>query len=346
MDDTTFALLERIAASGSVQTAAQAVGVSYRHAWGLLVAWEQRLGQPLATMERGRGTTLAPLGEALLAARRATLAATQPGLVRLGAAVAAALNLPTAGVPHLEVHASHDLALLRVRDLLAEQREVDMRLEIRGSLACLEALVRRQCDLAGFHATPDESLAALLNQASPRGRREPVVAIELFTREQGLMTRHDQEPACRSLEALVATRARFINRQRGSGTRQIFDRLLRRARIARSDVCGYGDEEFTHLAVAATVAGGGADVGFGIRAAAAQFGLAFVPLVVETYYLAHRAPRSGDQGIGRIARFVGSETFRALCAALPGYDASQSGRTLRVGPDAGLAARDAADATG
>lgn len=337
MDDGVFALLERVAEFGSLQSAARSVGVSYRHAWGLLAEWERRLGRSLVTMERGRGTRLAALGEALVAARRATLSAVQPELARLAGAVAAELNVPNAAVPRLTVHASHDLALLRIRDSLAERRELEMQLKVQGSLASLEALLRRRCDLAGFHTTPDEPLAALLDQALPRNRREAVFAIQLFTREQGLMMRRDPNSPYRSLQALVQTRARFINRQRGSGTRQLFDRLLHRAGLAESDVRGYGDEEFTHLAVAATVAGGGADVGFGIRAAAVQFGLAFVPLAVETYYLAYRGSDARDEGITRLARFVGSEAFRSLCAGLPGYDARESGHASRIGPSSGRA---------
>ena len=80
-----------------------------------------------------------------------------------------------------------------------------------------------------------------------------------------------------------------MNRQPGSGTRIAIERRLAREGIAAGDIAGWTTEEFTHAAVAATVAAGSAEAGFGIQAAAAQLGLAFVPLVDERYAFALQA---------------------------------------------------------
>src|SRR5262245_7657332 len=93
----------------------------------------------------------------------------------------------------------------------------------------------------------------------------------------------------RTLADLASGRARFLNRQPGSGRRLMFDHLLAAAGIPASRINGYQSEEFTHAAVAATIASGKADAGFGIEAAAWQQGLEFVPLAMERYYLAARA---------------------------------------------------------
>jgi putative molybdopterin biosynthesis protein len=76
---------------------------------------------------------------------------------------------------------------------------------------------------------------------------------------------------------------RMVNRQRGSGTRSMIDQLLAANGLRPESIDGYAHEEFTHEAIAATVAAGQADVGFGIEAAAARYDLGFVPVVWERY---------------------------------------------------------------
>lgn len=332
-DDALFALLEAIGESESLQAAARRAGVSYRHAWGLLNGWAAALGRPLAKLERGRGTRLTLLGSRLLAARRAAEARLGPELARIGAELSAGLGEPEDGVGRgLRIHASHDLALRRATERLAEAHAIEIELATHGSHDSLESLARRRCDLAGFHTAPDTPLDAVVGTAFPKGIPEPLVAYRLFQREQGLIVAAGHRARVRTLAELASSGARFINRQRGSGTRTLFDRLLRQAGLRPSDVHGYHDEEFTHLAVAATVAGGGADAGFGIRAAAAQFGLAFTPLAVETYYLACREARAREDPIPRLVAFLRGPEFQAICRALPGYDARDAGAAVRIAP--------------
>ncbi|NJN40245.1 MAG: hypothetical protein HC807_04465 [Gammaproteobacteria bacterium] len=231
----------------------------------------------------------------------------------------------------LTIHASHDLALIKARERLADAHELEIDLQIHGSRDCLDSLARRRCDLAGFHTAPDEALETVLRDLFPRGLPEPIQVYPLFRREQGLVTRHGQAPSVKTIAEIATSGARFINRQRGSGTRTLIDRLLSQAGVRPADVRGYQDEEFTHLAVAATVAGGGADAGLAIRAAAVQFGLAFTPLVIETYHLACRAARVRDEGIQRLLAFVQGAEMKSICAELPGYDASDASASRRIG---------------
>ncbi len=78
---------------------------------------------------------------------------------------------------------------------------------------------------------------------------------------------------------------RYVNRQRGAGTRVLLDYELARAGIDPDAIAGYGREEPTHLAVAAAIASGRADCGMGVLAAARAFGLDFVPVTSEPYDL-------------------------------------------------------------
>ena len=326
LDDSIFELLAGIQETGSLQKACRRARLSYRHAWGLLTASATALGKPLAELSRGRGSQLAPLGSALLAARARVESRLAPELTQIAHELAEALASPApATARRWRVFASHDLALLNAREALSQACGVELDLETHGSDDCLEALARRRCNIAGFHISGDESPATRLRDSLARAGDRPIRLVEFAKREQGLMLRAALATKIHTLADLARSGARFVNRQRGSGTRTLFDRLLKAEKLRAVDIRGYPDEEFTHLAVAATIAGGGADAGFGIRAAAVQFGLPFVPLERETYYLACREDRPDTGHISRLVAFLRSVEFKAVCAALLGYDATHSG---------------------
>ena len=94
---------------------------------------------------------------------------------------------------------------------------------------------------------------------------------------------------------------------------------------------GYRDEEFTHVAVAATIAGGKADAGYGIRAAAAQYDLDFIPLLSERYYLACRSEELSAPAISQLIELLAGEEFRRILAALPGYGTAITGTLYGAG---------------
>jgi molybdate-binding protein len=101
----------------------------------------------------------------------------------------------------------------------------------------------------------------------------------------------------------------MVNRQRGSGTRSMIDQLLAANGLRPESIAGYAHEEFTHEAIAATIAAGQADVGLGIEAAAARYDLGFVPVVWERYGFRHA--RGDGRQPGRR-----SSSWRA-CTATP-----------------------------
>ena len=89
----------------------------------------------------------------------------------------------------------------------------------------------------------------------------------------------------RTIRDLTRPEVRFINRQRGAGTRLLLDYLLKEDGLEPVQVQGYDREEYTHMAVAVNVLSGTADVGLGIMAAARALGLDFIPLTPERYDL-------------------------------------------------------------
>lgn len=322
-DPALPALLRAVERSGSLAAAAREVGFSYRHVWNLFLKWERSLGKPLARFERGRGARLTPLGAKLLELEQHARRRIAPQLAELARQLEAELTRPAER--RLRVHASHDLAVARLPELAARRR-LELDLEFHGSLDSLDALARGACDLAGFHVAEQLRSPDFERRLAPAEHRLLGVAV----REQGLMIAKGNPKRIRGLRDLERNDLRLVNRQRGSGTRLVFDQLLAQAGIARGHASGYPLEEFTHLAVASAVAGGIADVGFGIRAAAAELGLGFIALVSERYFLACRADRLASRDVETAVALLGGKAFRDLLATLPGYDGAIAGRVFEV----------------
>jgi len=282
-------LLAEVDASGKLTQAAERAGISYRHAWNLIAEWEAFFGEPLLVKERGRGSTLSPLGERLLWAGRRAQARLAPELANLAAEFERTLNTSPSRLERtLSMQASHDFAIVGARKLAAENG-LEVEVQFKGSFDALAALRRGECDLAGFHL-PDGALGEVMARRyaeglGPDGYR----MITFVTRIQGLMVRSGNPKMIAGIEDLCRPGVRMVNRQRGSGTRALLEFLISAEALDRARLRGYDDEALTHAAVAALVAGNQADVGFGVQAAAVDYRLGFVPVCRERYYLACRA---------------------------------------------------------
>jgi putative molybdopterin biosynthesis protein len=129
-----------------------------------------------------------------------------------------------------------------------------------------------------------------------------------------------------SLKDLARTDVRFVNRQRGAGTRVLLDYRLGQLGIDPAQVHGYAREEYTHLAVAAAVHSGVADCGLGIAAAAYALGLDFVPLEQERYDLAIPRAFYESELLAPLLAVIRSAEFHKAVMLLPGYDTARSGK--------------------
>lgn len=326
LDPRVLPLLRALARHASLRAGAAHCGLSYRAAWGLLRDCESRFGTPLALLERGRGAALAPAGEALL---RADEAAAQRLASARGLAVEIGGERRSRAVGTLRVAASHDIALAQLRDALPAAGALRLDVTFSGSLDALAAYARNEADLAGFHF----ALAPRAGGTRPfrhllDARRDRLVGFA--EREQGLILAAGNPHRVRTLADFAARRLRFVNRQPGSGTRVLFDALLAQAKVPVAAIAGYESAERNHVAVAGAVASGAAQAGFGLRAAAAEFGLAFVPLARERYLFAVRAGRLASAEVQVfLALLRGPLTARAL-ARLPGYAARNAGEVFSV----------------
>jgi len=289
------------------------------------------MGQPLVAKEQGRGTELTALGERLLWIRERINARLAPHLESAASEVeqqlSEILNEPH---PALCIYASHDLVLAELRDFLRTRPGPKLDVRFVGSLESVVALCKSRCEIAGFHLPEGTLGREIFPKYAPWLKPRVQRLIHFVRRAQGLIIAPGNPLGIRSLTDVAKTKARFMNRQRGSGTHLAFDKMLQDSGIDRGDINGYYTEEFTHLAVAAAVAGGVADVGLGIEAAARKLKMDFVPLFSEDYYLLAKRETIEREDIGQIIAVLETEAFRKIVGAFPGYEASLAGSVVTL----------------
>jgi molybdate transport repressor ModE-like protein len=281
----TLSLLDGVAEERTVRGAAERLELSYRSAWGRVAALEQALGRRVVVKTKGHGTVLTSFGEAFRSTLRSATTRFGSALSKEQRVLQSRLaELMQVSPAKLKIAASHDPLLVQV---LGARRDVVV--SITGSGSALDLLAQGAVDVAGCHFGTTHA-GRSSEEATLRDRG--YVVRPMFVREQGLILPAGNPLKIQSVADLARVGARFINRQKGSGTRAWFDRMLSDAAISPADIVGYGAEEFTHQAVAAIVATGGADAALGVKAVADAFGLSFVPLGEETYYFVSRADQA------------------------------------------------------
>ena len=219
--------------------------------------------------------------------------------------------------PMLDLLATH----LRLRD--ADTRMVSVNV---GSIGGLIALRRGEAHVAGCHLFEPES--ATYNQAYLRryAGDEPITLVTFAQREQGLML-----PAGNPLDITSIAdlrRMRYINRQRGAGTRVLFDYLLAQENLSPEDIAGYEHEEYTHLAVAAAVADGIGDCGMGLRSAAEAMGLDFIGLTWERFDLAIPQRQMDHAAVQALLETLNDAEFKRELGAQSGYRSDETGNVV------------------
>jgi putative molybdopterin biosynthesis protein len=326
-------LLAAVRAEGSISGAARALGYSYRHVWGELKRWEQELGRGLIVWDRGQPARLTDFADKLLWAERQAQArlAPQIALLHSGLERAFAMAFDDAAAV-LVLEASHDSAMaLLVEHCLPARLYLDIR--FIGSVDALQALNTGRCALAGFHLPPRTRADSLIARTyKPVLRPERHRLIGFARRVQGLAVLPGNPLGLHSIADVAARGARYVNRPSGTGTRLLLDAQCEQQGVSPSALVGYQNEEPSHAAVAQAVAGGQADTGLCIEAAARSRGLDFVPLLWEDYFLACDATTLLQPAVRSLQAVLRSESWEKRLATLPGYAPARSGEALSL-PD-------------
>jgi len=328
-----MALLDAIHRCGSISGASRLLGLSYRHVWGELRRWEAELGRSLVVWVKGQPAVLAPFGEKLLWAERRALARLAPQIealrVELQQAFAIAFDDHAGVIP---MYASHDHALPRLREFVQARHQLHLDIQFTGSVDALAALNNNRCLLAGFHAltaAPSKSPTAKVY----RPMLKPGVhkLLGFARRSQGLMLPAGNPLGLKTLADVARAGARFVVRQRGSGTAVVLDELLQAHGLRAEDL---GDSlhlgEPSHRAAAEAVASGSADAAFGVEAAAREKGLDFIALAQESYFLVVKAAQLEHPHVRTLLAALSEPAWAGLLHRIPGYASARSGEVLSL----------------
>ena len=195
-----------------------------------------------------------------------------------------------------------------------------------GSLGGLIALRRGEAHLAGSHLLDEDTGEYNVSYIRRYLGDLPVALVNLVGRVQGLIVRQGNPMGITALSDLRRRDISFVNRQRGSGTRVLLDYKLKELGASPEDLRGYEREEYSHLAVAAAVNGGSADVGLGILSAARALGLDFIPLLNEQYDLVIPLAHYESDLLRPLLDLLSNPEFQKAVNDLGGYDTRNMGR--------------------
>ncbi len=197
-----------------------------------------------------------------------------------------------------------------------------------GSMGGIMAVKRGEAHLGGVHLLDEASgeyNRAYIRKYIPEGG---VRLVRCVQRSQGLMVVKGNPLGVHGIEDLP--RLRYVNRQKGSGTRILLDYLLKQAGLDAEGIKGYDREEITHTAVAAAVAAGTADAGMGILAAARIYDLEFIPICEEEYDFLIAAESQEHPQFQRFMQVLQGEELARRLEAMGGYKLDRPGEPIEI----------------
>ena len=231
----------------------------------------------------------------------------------------------------LVVIGSHDPLLDELTDLIhREDRRIYLSSTHVGSMGGIMAIRRGEAHAAGIHLLDTETgeyNRKYIKKYFPHGG---VYLVRCVGRQQGLMLQKGNPLGITSFADIAKDGVRYVNRQKGSGTRILTDYLCQREGVDPDQVYGYEREEVTHNAVAVQIAGGSADAGMGIYSAARLYDLDFLPICVEEYDLLIPESVWNTGLVRQLIRTLKSEAFRERIEAMGGYTLDRPGEIIDV----------------
>ena len=231
----------------------------------------------------------------------------------------------------LVVIGSHDPLLDELADLIhREDRRLFLSSAHVGSMGGIMAVRRGEAHAAGIHlldTATGEYNRAYIRKYFPHGG---VYLIRCVGRQQGLMLQKGNPLGITSFADVARDGVRYVNRQKGSGTRVLMDYLCDKYAVDRDKIYGYEREELTHNSVAVQIAGDSADAGMGIYSTAKLYELDFLPICVEEYDLLI-PERVWNTGMVReLVRTLKSGEFKRRIEAMGGYTLESPGEIIDV----------------
>ncbi len=218
----------------------------------------------------------------------------------------------------LIVTGSHDPLIDEVSDLLQKSgAPFRVRSTHVGSMGAIYAVRAGLAHMGGVHLLDGETGLyndSYIEKYFPNGG---AVLEKGVRRVQGLMVAKGNPLHVKDFRDVV--RVRYVNRQRGAGTRILCDHLLAKHGMRAQEIDGYTNEEYTHTAVAALIAAGNADAGLGIYSAAKMYDLDFIPICDEEYDFLISAEYADDPMVRAFLAALRSDDCKERLTRMGGY---------------------------
>ena len=232
----------------------------------------------------------------------------------------------------LVVIGSHDPLLDELANMMhLENPEVYMSSAHVGSMGGIMAIRRGEAHAAGCHLLDTETgeyNRAFIKKYFPMGG---VKLLRCVGRQQGLMLQKGNPMKIEGFKDVANYGVRYVNRQKGSGTRILTDYLCKKEGIAPEKIYGYDREELTHTSVAAQIASGSADAGMGIYSAAKLYDLDFLPVCIEEYDLLIPDHAWDSPMVRQLISTLKSPAFREKIENMGGYTLDRPGEIIEIG---------------
>lgn len=224
---------------------------------------------------------------------------------------------------------SHDLTIDLLADYVSKEGKRLVSTNV-GSLGGLISIRRGESHFGGSHLLDENNGQYNISYVKKylTDFSIEVVVVNWVLREQGFIVQSGNPKSIFSLDDLSREDVTFVNRQRGAGTRVLLDYHLGKKGILPDMIQGYDHEEFTHLAVAASIGSGRSDAGLGIASAAKALGLDFVPLYQEQYDLIFPKEFFNNELLSSVRKAMSDLEFRRTVHALDGYNVDNMGKIV------------------
>ena len=226
---------------------------------------------------------------------------------------------------------SHDPLLDELGDMLhLADNDVYMSSSHVGSMGGIMAIRRGEAHAAGCHLlnTDDgEYNVSFIKKYFPRGG---VKLVRCVGRQQGMMVAKGNPLGIEAFADIAKPGVRYVNRQRGSGTRILTDYLCKQNGLDTAAIYGYDREELTHTSVAAQIVSGSADAGMGIYSAAKLYDLDFIPICIEEYDLIVPDHAWDTPQVRAMLETMKSDAFREKILSLGGYTVENPGEIIAI----------------
>ena len=197
-----------------------------------------------------------------------------------------------------------------------------------GSTDGLKALNQGYTDIAWSHLLDPKSGQYNIPFLSTYLPNLKAVVINLFNRDLGFLVAPGNPLSIHGFKDLAKPRVRFINRQKGSGTRVLLDHHLRELKIPASSIKGYENEVYTHFEVGLSILAKETDVGLATGSVSKLLGLSFIPLTQESFDMLLGQSTFFERGVQAFIEILNSKEFRNRVEYLGSYDFKNSGKII------------------